>query len=171
MRVGLCLMLMLAMPAAAELRVEAEALVNGSVEEVWEAWTTTEGAITFFAPAANIEPRPDGAYEIFFSPNQPPGLRGADGMRILVFEPNRRLAFTWNAPPKFPEARRQRTRVTILLRPVDASHTRVLLSHDGFGEGEEWEQVHAYFEKAWTEVIMPRLVKRFESGPIDWSSR
>lgn len=34
--------------------------------------------------------------------------------------------------------------------------------HDGFGEGEEWDEVRAYFENAWGEVVLPRLVDSFK---------
>ena len=78
------------------LRVEMA--VAAGMEEVWNAWASEEGVKTFFAPGAHVEPRVDGAYEIFFNPRGEPGQRGAEGMRVLAFEPPRRLVFTWNAP-------------------------------------------------------------------------
>lgn len=63
-------------------KIYYEITVNGSIEEVWDAWTTKEGIKTFFAPDCNIDYRIDGVYEIFFSPEKEPGLRGAEGMRI-----------------------------------------------------------------------------------------
>jgi uncharacterized protein YndB with AHSA1/START domain len=158
------LALLLALPlCAAERRIDLDVVVAAPVDEAWTAWTTVDGVKSFFAAGANIDPRPDGAYEIYFDPTKPEGQRGADGMRILVFEPKSRLAFTWNAPEKFPNARAQRTRVTITLTPVDASHTKVSLAHDGFGESAEWIEVHAYFTKAWGEYVLPRLQKRFDA--------
>ena len=160
------LALLVTLPLVAdEPRIELETEVAASVEDVWNAWTTVDGVKSFFAGGANIEPHPDGMYEIFFDPSQPAGHRGADGMRILIFEPNQRLAFTWNAPAKFPHARAQRTHVTISLKPIDATHTRVRLVHDGFGDSEEWKAVHEYFTKAWGEIVLPRLKARFEPKP------
>ena len=49
-----------------------------------------------------------------------------------------------------------------------AKSTRVTLHHVGWGEGGEWEQAYAYFDRAWGNVLA-NLRKRFESGPIDWS--
>ncbi|HWW62817.1 MAG TPA: SRPBCC domain-containing protein [Thermoanaerobaculia bacterium] len=159
------IVLMVALPLhAAEKRIDVQVVVNASLDDVWNAWTTVDGVKSFFAGGARIEPHPDGAYEIFFDPSQPEGHRGADGMRILVFEPKRRLAFTWNAPEdKFPNARKQRTRVTIVFTPVGEKQTRVALTHDGFGDGEEWEKVHAYFQGAW-KYVLGNLEKRFAGG-------
>jgi uncharacterized protein YndB with AHSA1/START domain len=147
---------------AAEPPIEVDVVVTASLDDAWNAWTTVEGVKSFFAPAARIDARPDGAYEIFFDPSAPEGRRGADGMRVLVSEPKRRFAFTWNAPEQFPAARAQRTRVTLVFTPLAERSTRVALTHDGFGEGEEWAKVRAYFEHAWKEIVLPRLVKRFE---------
>jgi hypothetical protein len=48
--------------------LRAEAPVKASAAEVWRAWTTSDGAQTFFAPKANIELVIGSPYEIFFSP-------------------------------------------------------------------------------------------------------
>jgi uncharacterized protein YndB with AHSA1/START domain len=148
------------------LRAEVE--VAASREEVWSAWTTEAGIRTFLARGAHIEPRVDGAYEIFFDPNAPAGQRGGDGLRILVYEPPRRLAFTWNAPPAQPVVRAQRTVVTLDLVEQGAGRTRLRLTHSGWGEGAEWDAAYAYFDKAWGGFVLPSLVQRFAHGPIDW---
>lgn len=142
-----------------EVRVEVN--VPASREAVWKAWTTVEGVKSFFAGGANIDLRPDGAYEIFFAPDAPEGQRGADGMRLLLVQPNVALAFTWNAPSKFPNARQQRTHVMVRLHELSPGETKVTLVHDGFGDGAEWDEVRAYFEQAWGKVVLPRLVARF----------
>ena len=96
-----------------EKTVHGEIVVNAGLEEVWNAWTTEAGAKTFFAPACNIDLRPDGPYEIFFNPDAPPGERGGEGLRVLAAQPMQMFSFTWNAPPSLPEVRGQRTHVTL----------------------------------------------------------
>ncbi len=49
--------------------------VKAPVDAVCDAWTTTEGVKTFFAPDARVEPRPGGPFEIFFNPYAKPGLK------------------------------------------------------------------------------------------------
>jgi uncharacterized protein YndB with AHSA1/START domain len=148
--------------------VHGEIVVNARLEEVWNAWTTEEGAKTFFAPACYIDLRPDGPYEIFFNPDAPPGERGGEGLRVLAVQPMQMLSFTWNAPPSLPQVRGQRTHVTLRFTPEDEGRTRVTLYHDGWGSSGEWNEAYAYFTQAWNEVVLPRLKYRFENGPVDW---
>ena len=153
---------------AAERAVDISIIVKAPVAEVFKAWTTTEGVITFFAPGAIVEPRSNGLFEIHMNPLAPPGERGADDMRILGIQENKMVSFTWNAPPSLPEARKQRTMVIVRFAPDVAGQTRVTLFHVGWGEGGEWDKAYDYFSKAWPYVL-GNLTKRFESGPMDWN--
>ncbi|HEX6851803.1 MAG TPA: SRPBCC domain-containing protein [Candidatus Polarisedimenticolaceae bacterium] len=155
--------------AASDRILRAEFELPAPVSEVWKVWTTEAGVTSFFAPGAHIEPRVDGAYEIFFNPKAEPGMRGADGMRILAFEPERRLAFTWNAPPSIPAIRGQRTMVVVELQPAGEGRTRLRFTHLGWGEGTDWDAAYAYFDKAWSTFVLPHLKQRFVKGPVDWA--
>jgi uncharacterized protein YndB with AHSA1/START domain len=151
--------------------LDKEVTVAASPSDVWRAFTTSEGAATFFAPQANIRLEPGGPYEILFNPAAKPGERGAEGMRVLAFIPERLLAFEWNAPPKFPEIRngKRNTFVVVELAAAGPGRTRVALHHGGFAEGGRWPEVRAYFDPAW-DWVLANLVKRFEQGPIDWKA-
>jgi uncharacterized protein YndB with AHSA1/START domain len=170
-RIALLLLLFISIRtglAGNEKAIEREVLVNAPVEKVWQAWTTTNGIKTFFAPDAHVDLRVDGAFEIFINPYAPPGQKGADGMRILGFQKERMLSFTWNAPPDLPEARKQRTIVIVRLEPVGEGKTRVTLHHLGWGEGGEWDKAFAYFSAAWPHVLQ-NLQDSFTKGPKDWT--
>ncbi len=71
---------------AAERAIELEVIVKAPVQAVWQAWTTTAGIKSFFAPDANVELRVDGPFEIFINPFAKPGDKGADGMRVIGFQ-------------------------------------------------------------------------------------
>ena len=157
-----------ALPAA-ERAIEVEAVVKAPVPEVWKAWTTTDGVKTFFAPEANVDLRVNGPYEIFFNPLAQPGLKGADGMRVIGFQENKMLIFTWSAPPQLPEARTQQNIVIVRLEPVGTSQTMVKIHHVGWGDGGEWDKSFDYFSKAWP-FVLANLTERFEKGPKDWTS-
>ena len=154
--------------AAPERVLEKQAVVNAPIEEVWKAWTTTEGVKSFFAPDAKVEARYGGLFEIYMNPYAEPGMRGADDMRFMALEPPNMLSFTWNAPPSIPEIRVQRTLVIVRLKTVDEKKTEVTLRQVGWGEGEKWNQTYAYFDRAWGNVLA-NLQKRFAEGPIDWT--
>ncbi|NIS81212.1 MAG: SRPBCC domain-containing protein [Anaerolineales bacterium] len=151
-----------------ERYIRGEVIVDAGLDDVWAAWTTEDGAKTFFAPDCNIDLQPDGLYEIFFNPSAEPGMRGGDGLRVMAVQPKKMLTFTWNAPPSIPEVRSQRTHVVIRFYPEGEKRTRVTLHHDGWGEGGAWDEAFEYFQSAWNKVVLPRLRYRFEHGPVDW---
>jgi uncharacterized protein YndB with AHSA1/START domain len=155
---------------AQERQIKVSVEVSATPEQVWRLWTSDEGVRSFFAPDSRIDARVDGAYEIFFNPAAAPGEKGADGMRVLALEPNRRLAFTWNAPATLPSVRNQRTVVSIEIAPIDTVRTRVTLRHQGWGAGPEWDRAIEYFEQAWNGFVMPSFQRRVALGPIDWKA-
>lgn len=151
-----------------ELR--GDVIVDASIDDVWRAWTTDDGVRTFFASDNRVDARPKGPYEIYFDPEQPPGLRGGEGMIVLAIQAPRLLSFTWNAPPRLPAVRGQLTHVTVRLAETGDGRTRVTLSHDGWGDGGEWDEAFQYFRRAWFDVVLPRLQYRFAHDPINWAS-
>jgi uncharacterized protein YndB with AHSA1/START domain len=151
---------------AQERSVQKEVVVKAPIDAVWAAWSTSEGITSFFAPEAVVEAKPGGAFFIHINPYAPPGLKGADDMRVMAVQEKKLLSFTWNAPPSLPEARAQRTFVMLRFEPVDGG-TKVRLTHTGWGDGGEWDKAYAYFDRAWGGVLA-NLQKRFVEGPIDW---
>ena len=77
--------------------------------------------------------------------------------------------FTWNAPPDYPNVRGQLTHIIVRFEDLGENETKVMLTHDGWGVGDEWDQVYGYFTEAWQNVVLMRLKQRFETGPVDWS--
>jgi uncharacterized protein YndB with AHSA1/START domain len=150
--------------------LQKEVVVSAPVADVWKAWTTTEGLKTFFAPGAKVELVIGGPFEIYFNPAAPAGQRGADDCQVVAFEPMKRLAFTWNAPPQFPKVRKLHTRVVLEFEPLGERETRVKFMQDGWGWGEEWDGAYNYFGKAW-DYVLGNLKKRFAEGPIEWKAR
>jgi uncharacterized protein YndB with AHSA1/START domain len=169
---ALLLLAATALPAAAaERAIELSIEVDAPIAEVWRSWTTREGVREFFAPDADVVLAVGGPYEIFFLPDAPPGMKGGDGNRVLAFDPPHMLSLTWNAPPSLPEVRPQRTHVTVRLAALGEARTRVTLRHDGWGDGGQWDDAFAYFQRAWGERVLPRLAKRFTDGPVEWPPR
>ncbi len=153
-----------------ERMVRAEILVARNIEAVWNAWTTPEGIKAFFAPDCRVDLRVGGDYEIYFNPAGEKGQRGAEGTKILALQPQQMLAFTWNNPPHLPGVRWQYTSVVVRLERVSANETKVILSHTGWGEGDEWAKAFKYFDSAWRTQVLPYLKRSLETGPIDWNN-
>ena len=155
---------------AAERAIDKDVVINATLDQAWDAWTTREGITSFFAPDARIEARVGGPFQIYMDPGGEPGMKGADDMRYLALQPKKMLSFDWNAPPSLPEARGQRTFVIVRFEPVSDKSTRVTLHHVGWGDGGEWDKAYNYFDRAWG-FVLGNLKTRFESGHArDWSA-
>jgi uncharacterized protein YndB with AHSA1/START domain len=136
-------------------------VVNAPVAEVWNAWTTSVGIESFFAPkAAKVEPWPGGAFELWFGVDHPEGSRGSEGCKVHSVKPMEQFVFEWNAPPTIPKIRPLRTLVYLDFKPVDMTHTEVTLRNFGYGYGEDWDKTKAYFQRAWP-AVMDALETRF----------
>lgn len=144
-------------------------VVPAMIDEVWEAWTTSAGARTFFGSDAKIELAIGGRFEIYFDKNEPPGRRGSEGCKVLSYLPKEMLSFSWNSPPEIPAMRNVYIWVVVQFEQMETHSTRVTLTHLGWQEGPEWDKSYAYFNRAWGTVLF-WLDHRFRHGPIDWSN-
>lgn len=135
-----------------ERHLRKKTIVPASRADVWRAWTDAAELTQWFGRGANVELRAGGPYEILFLMENEPGLQGGEGNQIQSFEPNRFLAFTWNAPPQFGPLRDVRTWVRLELDD-DEGGTRVTLLHYGWRSGEDWEAIYQYFTAAWDHVM------------------
>jgi uncharacterized protein YndB with AHSA1/START domain len=144
-----------------EQRLDFEVVVPAGVDAVWQAFTTSEGLVTWLTPVAKVELRLGGPWEAGF-PGSKPG-----GGTILSFLPREILALAALAPESFPTVRRERTQAIFRFELVDAGHTRVRLSQIGWKTGREWDEAFAYLAKG-NAQLLNSLYRSFTSGPIDW---
>jgi uncharacterized protein YndB with AHSA1/START domain len=110
-----------------------------------------------------------GFMEILFMPSAPEGQRGAENNRVLAVQDKQMLSFTWDAPPQFPEIRKQRTVVVVRLEKLGEKKTKVSLNQMGWGSTADWDTVYGYFTKAWSTFVLPNLKYSLEVGPVDWN--
>lgn len=152
-----------------ERAIQHEVIVNADVSEVYKSWTTPEGIKTFFAPECEVELKLFGKFHIYFSPENPVGTKGAEDEMIISFQKNKMLSFTWGFPPVLPDLRNnQKTIVVLRFEDLGNNKTKVVITQSGWGEGKDWDKGYEYFNYAWKEIVLKRLVERFENGPVDW---
>lgn len=137
--------------------------IDAPMKQVWDKWTTHEGLKTFIGLDNKVELLPGGAYEIYFLLDNPAGLRGGEGNKVLSFLPPTMLSFTWNAPPSIPEVRDHphKTWVVIQLEEGEDDHTEITLDHLGWLDGDKWDEAYAYFDNAW-DIVLDALTESFK---------
>lgn len=133
----------------------ASVIVDRSIAHVWWQWTTHEGLLTFFGADNRVQLEIGGHFEIYFMLDNPEGLRGSEGCKILSYLPEKMLSFSWNAPPQFPSIRNHdyKTWVVVHFTSTAPNQTSVELQHLGWPAGDQWDEVRTYFESAWPTVL------------------
>ena len=87
--------------------------------------------------------------------NNPVGIRGSEGCKVLSYLPKKFFSFSWNAPPQFEEVRKSdhKTWVVVEFAAISEQQTEIRLTHLGWLEGEKWNEVYTYFMDAWDMVL------------------
>ena len=114
-----------------------EVLVAAPPEEVWKAWSTSEGPQPLGDPLVRYE--------------------------ILSFLPNEMLSFRIvSTSPNFPQPELARKVFTVieLVRINDPSTTRVRISMLPYGTGAEWDAVYDLFRRE-NAVMLKKLEEKF----------
>jgi uncharacterized protein YndB with AHSA1/START domain len=169
-----CSFLSVSVAQAQDRAIRKQVVVDASLKEVWEAFTTNQGAQTFFAPKAKINPTLGGSYEVYFFPNNPHGTRGCEEeCRIQSIVPMKSLAFTWgNEPTPDTQILRDTGLTTIVyldFKELSPHKTLVHFTNIGWGQGLAWDKSYEFFNKAW-DTVLGNLKIRFVKGPIDWAN-
>lgn len=159
------------MAQESEKVIEFEFEVNASPYEVYDAWTTLEGIKSFFAREGKVELKKFGDYHIIFLPENEPGTRGAEDEKVISYEKDKMISFTWGFPPSLMDLRNnQKTIINIRFYDAGNGKTKVHFLNTGWGVGEDWQKGYEYFTQAWGNVVLARLQYRFDHGPVDWDN-
>jgi uncharacterized protein YndB with AHSA1/START domain len=146
--------------AAPEKALRFEVTVQGSLDEVWAAFTTTEGLATWLWRDVRVDPRPGGDWLAIF----PQSIAGGT---VISITPKTELVVAALAPDRFPTVRAARTRAIFAFAPVTPASTTVTLVQTGWQNGAEWDAAYDYLAAGNAELLT-QLYQRFASGPIAW---
>jgi uncharacterized protein YndB with AHSA1/START domain len=128
--------------------ISHEGIVEGSVDRVWDAFTTSEGLRAWLAPHAEIELKVGGLMRTNYSPQGQLGDAGTIENVVLSFEPQRMISIKVAKPPAsfpFPNAVREMWTV-LYFSPAGPNRTNVREVTLGFGPDPESQRMRAFFD-------------------------
>ncbi len=157
--------------------ISLEVTLDAPPAEVYRLWTTADGVKKFLAPAANIEPRVGGRYQIIFDPVADPegAFHGTKVGRVLSVVPDKEIAFDWPMPPFGPELGGPPVVTWVELQflpsPDKTGRTRLLFAQYGFRTGGKWDPAFALFrDKNWPLVLNRLVVYCRDKVSPDWAA-
>jgi uncharacterized protein YndB with AHSA1/START domain len=149
--------------------VRGEVILNATPQQVWDAFTTSSGLSTWAAPAANVDLRVGGPFELYFTPEAPPGSRGMEGTKVLTFLDREVLSYQGSAPAKYPNVRRNGPWAVYRFEDLGSGRTKVSATYMGWElRNEEYDAAYDHGKVA-LDYVLGKLKQRFERGPTDWS--
>lgn len=149
-----------------------EVVVPAPLAEVWAAFTTADGWMSWAVPFAHMDFRLGGEIESSYHLSAKKGDAGNIKNRILAFVPQRMIALqAVAAPPGFPHPEVLAELFSVIeLEAVDGGHTRVRMAGVGYRDDPRHAEILEKFRGA-NRWSLEQLVRRFREGPVDWPKR
>lgn len=139
--------------------------------DVWRAFTTSEGVMSWAAPFARVDFGLGGIWESSYDPTARAGDPDNIRNRFLAYVPERVLALQAEAaPPGFPHPEILPELFSVVLfEAVDEGHTRVTMYGVGYRDTPAHHEILELFRQgnAWS---LGMLHHRFAEGPVDWTA-
>ncbi len=139
-------------------RLDFAVSVPAGIDDVWDAFTTSAGMMSWLAPQAIVEPRPGGKWEVSFGPGS-----STAGGTIVLLQPKTLLAVSAMAPDRFPTVRRERTTAVFSFEAAGPKTTTVRLAQTGWQQGAEWDKAFDYLATG-NAQLLEALYHRFAAG-------
>ena len=140
--------------------------VPASVEEVWRAFTTSDGWKSFAVAFANVDLRVGGIIETSYNPEAKAGNLDNIKNQIVAYVPGRMLAFRCVQAPRTFQHKEEffATATVIELAPTPNGRTRVQATSMGYGPGEAYDALFTKFR--WGNAYtLEKLRLRFDPAP------
>ncbi|KAA0213059.1 MAG: SRPBCC domain-containing protein [Leptolyngbya sp. PLA3] len=159
---AVCAASLLTEPTSRPDPLRTQTVIDANLQHAWHAWTTSAGLESWLAGSAEVELRPGGRYAT--NADGRVGQPGTIELKILAFDPPYMLAYTTTVPPdEFPTvAAAADTWAVVTFRRLDDTHTLVLHSALGWGEGEEWKRAREFLAHA-NRRVLDMLRRHFQS--------
>jgi uncharacterized protein YndB with AHSA1/START domain len=154
---------------AGERVLRHEITVNGSLADVWNAFTTSEGLMTFMAPVVHMELKTGGVFDSNYRVGSKLGDPGTIHNQVLNYIPLEMFSIKVGLTDQFPEGPRKAGTLFAVLtfKDAGAKQSLVTISMLGWGSGEDWDAVYKHFDRG-NSYTIAELARRFDQGPVAW---
>jgi uncharacterized protein YndB with AHSA1/START domain len=125
------------------------------IDRAWPLWTENQALQSWLAPRADVVPRLDGSFEVFWDLDHP-DQNSTLGCKILGVANNRFLAFEWRGPVEFADVMNVKpfpTWVMVEFEKISATKTLIHFRHSGWQGGDRWSAARNWQTNAWEHAF------------------
>lgn len=135
---------------AQEPRAVFEVEIDASVDDVWTAFTTTQGLKSWVAPLADIDFKVGGKWRANYQKDGKLGDATTIENTILSYDPKRMISLkTTGFPTGFPfEDAAKETWTVFYFTPVSKIKTKITVVGLGYNDTEQSKSMRSFFETA-----------------------
>lgn len=146
-------------------------LVPGTVKDVWSAVSSSEGWMSFMAPAVALELKTGGTFHSNYRVGAKLGDPGTIMNTVLAYVPMQMFAMRIGLTDAFPKEVREANTLFSVLTMEDAGPGQVKVSEMmlGWRDGPGWDRTWRFFLQGNQKTLLG-LYKRFAEGPADWKT-
>ena len=149
-----------------------ELIVDAPRDDVWKAFTTSEGWISWAVPVAFIDFRLGGTIETSYNPEAKLGDPANIRHEIISYMPGEMISLrVMQTPPQFPFRELiDGMWAVFTFENVGEGKTRIISSGAGYLEGEGYDTLYGFFESG-NAVSLLQLNTVLREGPVDWNEK
>jgi uncharacterized protein YndB with AHSA1/START domain len=143
-----------------------EGVIDASVEDVWDAFTTKAGIESWMVAHADITLTVGGKMRTTYNKDATLGDESTIENTILSYDPKRMLSIKATKAPKgFPFVKALQAMWTVIyFEPAGAGRTKLTVKSMGFTEDEQSQTMRKFFD-AGNKQTMDKLAARFAKKP------
>ncbi|GEM_PF-658644 len=145
--------------AQEDTREVFEVEINASVDDIWDAFTTTEGLKSWVAPLADIDFKVGGKWRANYNKEGALGDATTIVNTILCYDPKRMISLKATGFPEgfeYEDAAKEMWSV-FYFTPVSDSTTKIKVVGLGYNDSEQSKKMRTYF-KAANKYSMDQLI-------------
>jgi uncharacterized protein YndB with AHSA1/START domain len=149
-------------------------VVPATLQQVWDAFATTEGAAAWVAPLVHVDFRVGGIWESSYRADAKLGDPGNIQNRFVSYRPPHMISMqVARTPPGFPHADAlTRDIVTVLeFKELGPREVQVTESMVGFRADDKGHETILGFFRQGNAEALTALRQRFVDGPIDFKQK
>lgn len=127
-------------------------------EQVWNAIATESGLAKWAAPAARVDLKVGGAYELWFDASKPAGQRGMEGTHILSFAPKMMISHTGRPTCQWMREHNELPWAVYTITAAREGDTILTYAAYGRASGEQCRERFAFYNN-----VMKGEIKKLEN--------
>lgn len=149
-------------------------VIPATMQQVWDAFTTTEGAAAWVAPLVHVDFRLGGIWESSYRPDAKLGDPANIQNRFVSYRPPHMISMqVGRTPPGFPYAEALESDIVTVLefKELGPKEVEVTESMVGFRPNYKGHDTILGFFRDGNAQALTALRKRFVDGPIDFKKK